>query len=225
MKRALVLLSGGQDSTTCLFWAKKSFGCVESLCVDYRQRHSVEIKAASRIAAMAGVKNTVVHCSALEQLTSSSLTSDLPVSREKGERGLANTFVPGRNLIFLAYAAARAYDLGISDIVTGVCQTDYAGYPDCREESMVATEGALSLCMDYSFVLHRPLVHLSKAQIVLMAKELGAMDALAHSHTCYNGLFPPCQSCSSCILRAKGFAEAGLEDPLLLRAAGGRSQT
>jgi 7-cyano-7-deazaguanine synthase len=129
--------------------------------------------------------------------------------------GLPNTFVPGRNLVFLTFAAAFAYQRDIANLVTGVAQTDYSGYPDCREETIVALQQALRLGMESRVVIHTPLMHLSKRQTVEMARDLGGLGAMALTHTCYNGVRPPCGECPACVLRAKGFAEAGESDPLL----------
>jgi 7-cyano-7-deazaguanine synthase len=130
------------------------------------------------------------------------------------EEGLPNTFVPGRNLVFLTFAAAFAYQREIPNLVTGVAQTDYSGYPDCRESTLIALERALSLGMEFDFKLHTPLMSLSKQATVELAVNLGAMPAMALTHTCYEGMRPPCGRCPACVLRAKGFAEAGVEDPL-----------
>jgi 7-cyano-7-deazaguanine synthase len=132
--------------------------------------------------------------------------------------GLPNTFVPGRNLIFLTYAAALAYRNRIGNLVTGVAQTDYSGYPDCRQETIEALQQAIQLGMESDVQIHTPLMHLSKKQTVELARDLGALDAMALTHTCYNGVRPPCGECPACVLRAKGFAEAGIEDPLVSNA-------
>ena len=129
--------------------------------------------------------------------------------------GLPNTFVPGRNLIFLTYAAAYAYQRDIRHLVTGVAQTDYSGYPDCREATIQALQTALRLGMESEFSIHTPLMHRSKKETVELARDLDALPAMAFTHTCYNGQRPPCGTCPACILRAKGFAEAGIADPLL----------
>ena len=136
-------------------------------------------------------------------------------SRISEPSGLPNTFVPGRNLIFLTYAAAHAYRNRIGNIVTGVAQTDYSGYPDCRQETIDALQRAIQLGMESDVQIHTPLMHLSKKQTVELARDLGALDAMALTHTCYNGERPPCGECPACVLRAKGFAEAGVEDPLV----------
>jgi len=216
---ALVLCSGGQDSTTCLRWAANRFATVYTIAFDYGQRHRIELEAAAHVAAEVGViEHRVLPINALSALAGNSLTGKEPVTSEvNGRNGLPNTFVPGRNLLFLTLAAAWAYQLQITDLVTGVCQTDYSGYPDCREQTMDALALALRAGMESPFTIHTPLMHLTKAQSVTMAQEEGAMELLAHSHTCYNGSVPPCGVCPACVLRCKGFAAAGVADPLLVR--------
>ena len=214
---ALVVLSGGQDSTTCLYWALARFGDVRTLTFDYGQRHRIEIDCAQRVAARAGVPNHVLPIDSLAALGGNSLTdAALPVPRGDGEAdGLPNTFVPGRNLLFLTLAAAYAWQHGIRHLVTGVAQTDYSGYPDCRGETIAALQQALRLGMEREFVIHTPLMHLSKKDTVLLAAENGGLEAMALTHTCFNGERPPCGECPACLLRARGFAEAGIADPLL----------
>jgi 7-cyano-7-deazaguanine synthase len=219
-QRALVLLSGGQDSTTCLYWAIDHFGnsAVTTLTFDYGQRHRIEIDAAQRIAEYAGVGNAILPIDTFAALGGNSLLDSsipVPASAVTDAPALPNTFVPGRNLVFLTYAAAYAWQRDIRHLVTGVAQTDYSGYPDCREETIVALQRCLQLGMERNFRIHTPLMHQSKKETVQLAVKLGALQALGMSHTCYNGKRPPCGSCPSCQLRAKGFAEAGIEDPLL----------
>ncbi len=215
-KSAVVLLSGGQDSVTCLAWTLTRFQRVETVTIDYGQRHRVELEAAVTVARMAGVRQTTVPCDSFRALGGNSLTSDETVqSGLRADTNLPNTFVPGRNLIFLTLAAAYAFQRGIGALVAGVCEADYSGYPDCRAKTMAALQDALRLGMDGDFTIHTPLMHLTKAQTVLMARDLNALPLLAHSHTCYNGSRPPCGTCPACVLRAKGFAEAGIADPLL----------
>jgi 7-cyano-7-deazaguanine synthase len=132
-----------------------------------------------------------------------------------GNEGLPSTFVPGRNLVFLTFAAAFAWQRGIVNIVTGVAQTDYSGYPDCRQATIDALSSTLQLGMEREFVIHTPLMNLSKKETVLLAHTLGAIDAMSQTHTCYEGKRPPCGRCPACVLRAKGFAEAGIDDPLI----------
>jgi len=220
-EKALVVLSGGQDSTTCLYWALRRFGAgnVEAVTFDYGQRHRVELDCARKIAALAGVRQTVLPIDTFAAIGGNALT-DAGIAPEAGVRdddALPNTFVPGRNLVFLTFAAAFAYTRGARHLVTGVAQTDYSGYPDCRENTLKALEVALRLGMDSRVELHAPLMYLSKAETVTLAQQVGALEALAWSHTCYNGKVPPCGHCASCELRAKGFAEAGMPDPLMER--------
>jgi 7-cyano-7-deazaguanine synthase len=218
--KALVVLSGGQDSTTCLYWAIDRFGHenVSSITFDYGQRHRVELTSAVEIADFTGVPNTIVPIDTFAALGGDALTStDIAVDSVLDEStGLPNTFVPGRNLIFLTFAAAFAYQRGIDNLVTGVAQTDHSGYPDCREESMTSLQTAIQNGMDSDIKIHTPLMHLSKKETVELAQELGALPAMAMTHTCYNGERPPCGHCPACELRAKGFAAAGIADPLLL---------
>ncbi|MCS7065792.1 MAG: 7-cyano-7-deazaguanine synthase QueC [Fimbriimonadales bacterium] len=216
---AVVLLSGGQDSTTCLYWARGRFDRLYALTFDYGQRHRIELDAARIIARMAGVvEHRILPMRELEELGGSALLSDTPIQETGGRGNLPNTFVPGRNLLFLTLAAAWAYQLECHDLVGGMCQTDYSGYPDCRRATLDALEEAIRLGMEWEIQIHTPLMFLTKAQSVKLAVEVGAMDALAYSHTCYEGRFPPCGVCPACRLRARGFEEAGIEDPLLIRA-------
>lgn len=222
--RALVVLSGGQDSTTCLYWALDRYGAghVEALSFDYGQRHRIELDCAARIAALAGVPHVVLPIDTFAALGGSALTEDaIPVRAGLEANRLPNTFVPGRNLIFLTFAAAYAYRRGIEELVTGVAQTDYSGYPDCRQATIDALQLAIRLGMESGLVIHTPLMFRTKAETVHMAQALGALPALAWSHTCYNGVQPPCGDCPACRLRAQGFAEAGIPDPLIERLAGG----
>ncbi len=216
---ALVVLSGGQDSTTCLAWAKRRFALVDAITFDYGQRHRVELACAAEVARRAGVRqHRTITVDSLKQLGGNTLTTDTGVALgANGAGGLPNTFVPGRNLLFMTLAAAWAWQLGTRDLVTGVCQTDYSGYPDCRADTMAAMQQALRLGLEAEFVIHTPLMHLSKADSVRLAQAEGGLDLLAWTHTCYAGQVPPCGACPACLLRAKGFAEAGVRDPLLVR--------
>ncbi len=218
-QKALVVLSGGQDSTTCLYWAIDRYGpaAVDTVTFDYGQRHRIELDCAEKVAEIAGVGNTCLPIDTLSALGGDSLTDPgIDVENEvDDDTGLPNTFVPGRNLIFLTYAAAFAYRRGIRNIVTGVAQTDYSGYPDCREETMASLQQTLRLGMESDVTIHTPLMHLSKKETVELARDLGALPAMAYTHTCYNGERPPCGQCPACELRAKGFEQAGIADPLL----------
>ena len=220
--KALVLLSGGQDSTTCLYWAIDRFGAgsTSTLSFDYGQRHRIELDCAERIAVAAGVAHDCLPIDTFAALGGDALTDrGIDVGTQlNAATGLPNTFVPGRNLVFLTYAAAYAYQRDIGHLVVGVAQTDYSGYPDCREQTILALQEALRLGMESDVQIHTPLMHRSKKETVELARDLGALDAMALTHTCYNGERPPCGQCPACELRAKGFAEAGIEDPLLAGA-------
>ncbi len=212
---AVVLFSGGQDSTTCLAWALDRYATVHAVTIDYGQRHRVEVEAAARICQAVGVPQAIIPCDSFRALGGNALTGDAPVQHGPATNGLPNTFVPGRNLILLSLAAAYGYQRGMFDVVTGVCQTDYSGYPDCREDTMVALQAALRAGLAAPVTIHTPLMWLTKAETVYLMRDLGRLDLLALSHTCYNGQVPPCGTCPACLLRAKGFAEAGIPDPLL----------
>lgn len=217
--KALVILSGGQDSTTCLYWALERFGKrqVETVTFDYGQRHRREIDSARSIAAHAAVPHAVLPIDTFSAIGGDALTDGkiaLPTSdTEPGE--LPVTFVPGRNLIFMTYAAAFAWPRNILHLVGGMAQTDYSGYPDCRRETLDALERALQLGLERDFTIHTPLMDRSKKDTVLLARDLGILAVLGMTHTCYNGVTPPCGACAACLLRAKGFAEAGIPDPLI----------
>jgi 7-cyano-7-deazaguanine synthase len=216
---ALVVLSGGQDSTTCLYWAIDRFGrnAVSSLTFDYGQRHRVELECARKVASAAGVSNTCLPINTFSALGGDALTDrDIDVKNDIDvTSGLPNTFVPGRNLIFLTFAAAFAYQGNIGNLVTGVAQTDYSGYPDCRAATIESLQESIRLGMDSDIRIHTPLMHLSKQETVELAVKLGALDAMLLTHTCYEGQRPPCGKCPACLLRAKGFADAGVIDPLV----------
>lgn len=218
MDSAVCLASGGQDSTTCLFWATQRFERIRAIAFDYGQRHRVELQAAQVVCELAGVPLDILRLSVFEQLGGNALLdtiTQIPQASQPHE--LPNTFVPGRNLMFLTAAAAYAYQHQIHDLVMGACETDYSGYPDCREATMQAMQRALSLGLDQPIRIHTPLMHLTKAETVHLAIQLNAMEAMAFTHTCYEGLTPPCGNCPACILRAKGFKEAGVCDPLIQR--------
>lgn len=217
---AVVVLSGGQDSTTCLYWAIERFSKenIETVTFDYGQRHRVELECASKVANLASVPNTILPINTFGQLGGNALTDNIDVSdTPDSDSNLPNTFVPGRNLIFLTFAAAFAYQRKITNLVTGVAQTDYSGYPDCRRETIDSLQSSIGLGMEYEVEIHTPLMNKSKRETVEMARELGALVAMAYTHTCYNGQQPPCGVCPACELRAKGFKEAGVEDPLVAR--------
>ena len=222
-KPAVILLSGGQDSTTCLFWTLQNFHKVLALNILYGQRHNVEAEAARKIACIAGVDLHEIHADQIfKTLGNSGLVetdSDISISH-KVDPSLPASFVPGRNIMFLTIAAAWAYSKGINDIITGVCQTDYSGYPDCRDNTIKSIQIALSLGLNKDIIIHTPLMWMTKKETVLMARYKSGpfcWEALSYSHTCYEGKIPPCGKCPACNLRAKGFEKAGFVDPLIER--------
>ncbi len=231
-RRALVLFSGGQDSTTCLAQALTRFEHVETLGFDYGQRHRVELPQRqavlhalrARFAAWDARlgEDHLIDLAVLGQISDTSLTRDVAFAMERS--GLPNTFVPGRNLVFLTFAGALAYRRGLDVIVTGVCETDYSGYPDCRDDTMKAMQLALSLGMDQRFLVDTPLMWIDKAATWQLAHDLGQRadpdgggDALVeliveHTHTCYLGERATrhawgygCGTCPACELRAQGW--------------------
>lgn len=222
---ALVLFSGGQDSATCLAWALERFGKVETLGFDYGQRHRIELACRDKV--IAGVRalnpgwaarlgqDHMIDLAVLGQISETSLTRDTQIAMQ--DSGLPSTFVPGRNLIFLTFAGALAYRRGLRRIVTGVCETDYSGYPDCRDDTIKALQVALSLGMDRRVVLETPLMWLDKAATWRMTEQIGGQPLvnliLEESHSCYLGDRTHrhewgygCGTCPACELRAKGYA-------------------
>lgn len=221
-KQCVVLFSGGMDSTACILWALAQGFDIKLLTIAYGQRHSAEIAAANRIRELLGfTQHCVFELGSLGLLAPSALTdSSQTPAVDGGLGGLPNTFVPGRNLIFLSLATAYAISRGIKDIVVGVCQTDYSGYPDCRAAFVNAMEDAAQQAVDdYELEIHAPLMHLSKADTIRMFKAhpLG-WEALGQTVTCYRGERPGCYLCPACLLRARGFQDAGLHDPAILKS-------
>ena len=223
-RSALVLFSGGQDSTTCLAWALDRFTHVETIAFDYRQRHRIELD--QRLTVLAEVRrhfpewsarlgeDHFIDMGALGQISETSLTRETAFQMEQD--GLPNTFVPGRNLLFFTFAAAVAWRRGIRHLVGGMCETDYSGYPDCRDNTIKALQVALNLGMDRSFALQTPLMWIDKADTWSLARELGGEPLieilLEHTHTCYLNERGPmhdwghgCGDCPACALRKRGF--------------------
>lgn len=231
-RHALVLFSGGQDSTTCLAHALSRYERVETIAFDYGQRHHVELEA--RLNVLTALRQQfpawserlgddhLLDVNVLGQISETSLTRDTAFAMEAS--GLPNTFVPGRNLLFLTLAAALAYRRGMDVLVTGVCETDFSGYPDCRDDTMKAMQIALSLGMDKRLLIDTPLMWIDKAQTWQLAQDLGDASGVAgggkalvdliieHSHTCYLGDRTHrqawgygCGSCPACELRARGY--------------------
>jgi 7-cyano-7-deazaguanine synthase len=223
-EKALVLLSGGQDSTTCLAWALTHFAEVETIGFDYGQRHRIELDCRDRVSA--GLRQAFpewnrklgtdhrIDCGVVGQLSETALTRDIAISL--GEAGLPNTFVPGRNLMFFVLAAALGYRRGARHLVGGMCETDYSGYPDCRDDTLKALQATLSLGMEHRFVIHTPLMWRDKAATWALAHELGG-DALValireETHSCYRGDRSRrhdwgygCGDCPACELRRAGW--------------------
>jgi 7-cyano-7-deazaguanine synthase len=222
--RALVLFSGGQDSTTCLAWALDRFEAVETIGFDYGQRHIVELDCKAKVTAALrtgfpnwagrlGADHTVA-LTALRDISESALTRDVAI--EMGANGLPTSFVPGRNLMFLVTAAALAYRRGLRHIVGGMCETDYSGYPDCRDDTIKAMQLALNLGMDQRFVLHTPLMWIDKGETWRLAERLGGKPLVdlirRETHSCYLGERGQmhdwghgCGSCPACALREQGY--------------------
>lgn len=208
-EKALVIFSGGQDSTTCLIQAVQTYGRenVEAITFQYGQRHAVELEKARFIAEDLGVRQTVLDLSLMQQITRNALMDD-QAEIQSGENGLLNTFVDGRNALFLLYAAIYAKSQGARHIITGVCETDFSGYPDCRDVFVKSMNVTLNLAMDYAFQIHTPLMYLTKAQTWALADEMGALDYIReYTHTCYLGIEGGCGECPSCMLRERGLAE------------------
>ena len=205
---ALVVFSGGQDSTTCLYWAKQRFQKVIALSFYYGQKHSLELAVAERIAQKADVEFHQMNVSLIGQLGHNALTdTSLTMDVEKPEDTVPNTFVPGRNLFFLSIAAVFARERGISHLVTGVSQTDFSGYPDCRDAFIKSLNVTLNLAMDTNFIIHTPLMWIDKAQTWAMADDLGIIDIVRNETlTCYNGIpGDGCGHCPACKLRREGY--------------------
>ena len=223
---ALVLFSGGQDSTTCLAWALDRFARVEMLGFAYGQRHAIELDCRDRLlagiradypdwAAKLGESHTL-DIPTLAEISDTALTRDVEI--KMGADGLPNTFVPGRNLVFLTFAAALAYRRGIRHVVGGMCETDYSGYPDCRDDTLKSLQVSLNLGMERRFVIETPLMWIDKAQTFALAERLGGADLLdlivEETHTCYVGDRETrhdwgygCGACPACELRAAGWAK------------------
>lgn len=205
-EKALVVFSGGQDSTTCLFWAMKHFDEVVAVTFDYNQRHSLEIDCAKQIAKEQGIEHHILNLDLLNQLAPNALTrSDIEV--KAGEEGaLPNTFVDGRNHMFLSFVAVMAKNMNARHIVTGVCEEDSSGYPDCTDVFIKSLNVTLNLAMDYNFVIHTPLMFINKEQTWEMADALGAFEYVKENTlTCYNGVKGSgCGECPSCKLRQRG---------------------
>ncbi len=212
--KALVLLSGGQDSATCLAVACNSgVDSVQAVTFDYGQRHRIEIEKAQILADIAGVPIRVINAKFIGELSQNALTDfDQEIKQNPGE--LPSTFVPGRNLFFLSMAGVLARQAGIKQIYTGVCEADFSGYPDCRSDFIESAEQSINLAMETTIKIVTPLMQLTKAETVKLMSQHGKLPWYAQTHTCYEGLIPACGRCPACQLRLQGFKEAGVVDPL-----------
>lgn len=221
---AVVVLSGGQDSAVCLYWALSKGYNVSTITFNYGQRHSIELESAKKIARLAGVSNYIINIPNILK-GASPLVSDNDLKQYNSyvdiPSGVDNTFVPLRNQLFITVAANYAYSYGIRNLVFGACKDDYDGYPDCRRSFIQAIELACNLgtFTDKPLKIITPLLEMSKRETVELALSLkGCMEALAYSHTAYDGKYPPTSKDHASLLRAKGFEEAGVRDPLIVRA-------
>ena len=221
----MVVFSGGQDSTTSLYWAREKFKGIHAITFDYGQRHKIEIESARKIAQFAGLQShEIIDVTGILKTTSPLVDFSHEVGQyssvDELPGGIEPTFIPCRNILFLTIAANRAVVKSIKDLVIGVSAIDYGGYPDCRPEFIQLMKETLCHGLEMEINIHTPVISLSKKDTVLLASRIsGCMEALAYSHTCYEGKFPPCGKCHACLLRMKGFKEAGISDPLIKRAA------
>ncbi len=205
-EKAIVVFSGGQDSTTCLFWALKTFKEVEVATFNYNQRHKKEIECAQTIAKELNVRHHLLDMQLINQLAPNALTRNDIDIKDGGEGELPSTFVPGRNLIFLSFAAVLASQVNAKHIITGVSETDFSGYPDCRDAFIKSLNVSINLSMDQQFVIHTPLMWLDKEETWKLADELNVLDYIRNKTlTCYEGVIGDgCGVCPACKLRKNG---------------------
>ena len=207
---AVVVFSGGQDSTTCLLWAMEHYKEVVAVSFDYGQRHKAELECAKEITERLNVEWHVMDMSLLNQLAPNSLTrSEMPVDEDAPEEGAPNSVVDGRNMLFLTFAAVFAKQRGITDWLPGESQSDFSGYPDCRDVFIKSLNTTLNLAMDYTFCIETPLMWIDKADTWKLADDLGGIELVRDmTLTCYNGVKGDgCGNCPSCKLRRKGYVE------------------
>lgn len=223
-KPILLVLSGGQDSTTCAYYARQISDEIHAVTFDYGQKHSIELNAASHVAGMFDcASHEIIKIPDVLKGSSPLVNADEVLEQyddhDSLPGGLEKTFIPARNALFLTLAANRAYNLNVRTLITGVCQEDFGGYPDCRAVFIKSMECALSLAHDRDFNIETPLMFMTKAESVQFAMTLpGCYKALAYSHTAYDGAYPPTGHDHATLLREKGFVEAGVPDPLIVRA-------
>jgi len=212
--KAIVIFSGGQDSTTCLYWAINRYKEVEAITFNYGQKHSIELEQAKIICEKENIKHTIIDMSFLNTIVESALTSNGDIN-QVNKKGLPTSFVPNRNQIFITLAHSFAQKIGAETLITGVCQTDYSGYPDCRESFIKAIEWSTNLGSQENIKIETPLMYLTKAETFLLAeKEKCLIEVINLSHTCYNGDRTNlhiwgygCGECPACELRKKGYIE------------------
>jgi len=215
---ALVMLSGGQDSATCLAIAFERFNKLFTVSFDYGQKHKMELVYSRVLSKKAKAeKHFEIPLPSLSLVSKSSSLINKNISTSGQhliDKNLPSSFLPNRNFIMLGLAASLAYELNTTNIFTGVCQTDYNGYPDCRNNTIEAIEKAISLSLNKKFTIYAPLMYKTKAETIITMSILKRMDWYVSTHTCYEGVRPPCNKCPACLAREKGFKESGFEDPL-----------
>ncbi len=228
MFSAVVILSGGQDSTTCLHWAIKNYSKVYAITFNYGQTHNLEIESAKKITSMNNIEHEIINVpdilKSTSPLTDKSQSLETYDNYEQMDKIIGDrielTFVPMRNAFFLTLGANYALSKNCRTLVTGVCQQDNANYPDCRKTFIDKQQQTINEALGIDdFKIETPLIFMTKAESIELSQTLeGCMESLAYSHTCYAGQFPPCGKCHSCVLRAEGFKLAGVKDPLIVRA-------
>ena len=228
MFSAVVILSGGQDSTTCLHWAIKNYSKVYAITFNYGQTHNLEIESAKKITSMNNIEHEIINVpdilKSTSPLTDKSQSLETYDNYEQMDKIIGDrielTFVPMRNAFFLTLGANYALSKNCRTLVTGVCQQDNANYPDCRKTFIDKQQQTINEALGINdFKIETPLIFMTKAESIELSQTLeGCMESLAYSHTCYAGQFPPCGKCHSCVLRAEGFKLAGVKDPLIVRA-------
>jgi len=226
--KAMVVLSGGQDSTICLYWALINHQEVKAISFNYGQKHSIELESAKKIAKLAKVEHTIIDVPNIlksrSPLTNSNETLEEYSNYKQMDKVIGDrvelTFVPMRNAFFLTLSANIALANNINTLIAGVCQQDNANYPDCRDNFIKSQQLTINLALGTTdFEIVTPLMFMTKKESILLAEKMqGCMEALSYSHTCYAGVYPPCGKCHACVLRAQGFKEAKIPDPLIERA-------
>ncbi len=211
---AIVLLSGGLDSTVCLYWALNTFKHVYAVTFDYGQSQSYELECSRTICKLANVSQIVLP---INTYTALSKLTDESVAKVQQPEHIPPSFVPGRNLVFFTLAAVWGWERGIGNIIAGMTKIDQESYPDTRADTLAVLEKAVCLGFDNGFEFYTPLIHKTKMETIQLAQTLGMVNVLAWTHTCCRKAFPPCCMCPPCLYRQQGFLESGIPDPLLER--------